>query len=116
LKFAAEIAINTQLRMAIERAELDPNSIEGYLKEAANSHVDLDATTLEFVVRRRLEKEANEFALQPDKIENAQKLNKLLTIIASLPFPVVLWEAQNVSYPPIQNILHGTNGNGNGHG
>jgi Domain of unknown function (DUF3536) len=116
LKSAAEMAINAQLRMAIERAELDPNSIEGYLKEAVNSHVDLDATTLEFVVRRRLEKEANEFALQPDKIENAQKLNKLPAIIASLPFSVVLWEAQNVSYQPIQNVLHGTNGNGNGHG
>ncbi len=114
LKTAAETAINVQLRMAIERAELDPKSIEGYLREAANSRVDLDATTLAFVIRQRLEKEANEFALQPEKIENVQKLNKVLQIIGSLPFPVVIWEAQNVSYQPIKNVLQGMNGNGHG--
>jgi alpha-amylase/alpha-mannosidase (GH57 family) len=114
LKAAAEMAINAQLRVAIERAELDPNSIKSYLKEAANSHVDLDATALEFVIRRRLEKEASEFASQPEKIENVQKINKLLDAISSLPFPVVIWEAQNVSYQPIKNVLSGTNGNGAG--
>jgi alpha-amylase/alpha-mannosidase (GH57 family) len=114
LKSAAEMAINVQLRMAIERAELDPNSIAGYLKEAANSHVDLDTTTLEFVIRQRLEREANEFALQPEKIEIVQKLNKVLHVISSLPFPVVIWEAQNLSYQPIKNVLQGMNGNGHG--
>jgi hypothetical protein len=114
LKSAAEMAINVQLRMAIERAELDPNSIEGYLKEAANSRVDLDTATLEFVIRQRLEREANAFASQPEKIENVQKLNKVLQIISSLPFPVVIWEAQNVSYQPIKNVLQRMNSNGHG--
>jgi len=114
LKSAAEMAINVQLRMAIERAELDPNSIEGYLKEAATSRVDLDTTTLEFVIRQRLEREANDFASQPEKIENVQKLNKVLQVISSLPFPVVIWEAQNVSYQHIKNVLQEMNGNGHG--
>ena len=64
--------------------------------------------------RGSLEKEVYEFASQPEKIENVQKLNKLLAIISSLPFPVVIWEAQNVSYQPIQNFLQGMNGNGDG--
>ena len=114
LKSAAEMAINVQLRMAIEHKELDPNSIEGYLKEAASSRLDLDIATLGFAIRQRLEKEANEFASQPEKIENVQKLNKVLRIIAFLPFPVVLWEAQNISYQPIKNVLQGMNGNGHG--
>ena len=114
LKSAAEMAINVQLRMAIEHAELDPNSIEGYLKEAASSRLDLDIATLGFAIRQRLEKEANEFASQPEKIENVQKLNKVLRIIAFLPFPVVLWEAQNISYQPIKNVLQDMNGNGHG--
>jgi hypothetical protein len=113
LKSAAEMAINVELRMAIEHAEWDPSSIEGYLKQAASSRLDLDIATLGFAIRQRLEREANEFALQPEEIENVRKLNKALHIIASLPFPVVIWEAQNVSYQAIKKVLQG-NGNGRG--
>jgi hypothetical protein len=30
-----------------------------------------------------------------------QKLRKLLEFVATLPFPVALWEVQNVSYAPL---------------
>jgi hypothetical protein len=47
-------------------------------------------------------------------MENVQKLNKVLHVISSLPFPVVIWEAQNVSYQPIKNVLQEMNGNSHG--
>ena len=101
LKAAAEIALNNQLRAAFERPELDASSIQSYFKEAAASHINLDVATLEFVIRKRLEKEAEQFATHLDKIENARKLRQFVDLVRSLPFPVVLWEAQNILYGPL---------------
>ena len=98
---AANIALNSQLRQAFERPELDTDSIQTLLKEAANIKVSLDVTTLEYVIRRKLEKEADTFATDSGNIEAAQRLRKLLELIFSLPFPVVLSEVQNVTYGPL---------------
>jgi hypothetical protein len=61
----------------------------------------LDSTTLEYKVRKRLEKDAADFAANPDDLVAAERLLKLLDLIPALPFPVVLWEAQNVCYRPL---------------
>lgn len=98
---AAEIALNSQLREVFERPELDTDSIRTLLKEAANSKVSLDVTTLEYVIRKKLEKEADNFATDSGNIEAAQRLRRLLEFIVSLPFPVVLREAQNIAYGPL---------------
>jgi alpha-amylase/alpha-mannosidase (GH57 family) len=98
---AAEIALNNQLRQAFQRDEIDSDSIQSYLKEAAVSRVTLDTAGLEYGIRKRLEKEAAQFASQPGNIEGVRRLNKLLDIVGSLPFPVVLWEVQNICYGPL---------------
>jgi alpha-amylase/alpha-mannosidase (GH57 family) len=98
---AADVALNSQLRQEFERPELDADSVQTLLKEAANSKVSLDVTTLEFVIRKKLEKEADNFAVDSGNIEAAQGLRKLLEFIALLPFPVVLREAQNMVYGPL---------------
>jgi len=100
-KAAADIALNSQMRQAFEQTELDRDSIQGYLREAANTQVTLDITTLEYVIRKRLEKEANDFAAHPGDMKTAQTLIKLLELINSLSFPVALWEAQNIAYRPL---------------
>jgi hypothetical protein len=98
---AADIALNSQLRQVLERSELDADSIQTLLKEATNSKVSLDVTTLEFVIRKKLEKEADNFAADSGNIKAARRLRKLLEFIALLPFPVVLREAQNMAYGPL---------------
>jgi alpha-amylase/alpha-mannosidase (GH57 family) len=100
-KSAAEIALNTLLHQALERAEIDPDTINSYLKEAASSHITVDTTTLEYAIRKRVEKEAEDFAAQPDNFEIAERLRKLLDFALALPFPVIIWQAQNVCYGPI---------------
>lgn len=112
LRSAAEYAINNQLHSAFERPELDSHGIESYLKEAAAVHIQLDVPPLEFTIRRRLEREAEQSAQHLDSIENVRKLRQLIDLVASLPFPVVLWEAQNVLFGPLTQALHGTNGFG----
>ena len=101
LKAAAQFALNSQLEQHLERPDLDPDSIQGLLREAAASKIDLDSTTLEFKVRKRLEKDAADFAANPSDLTAAERLIKLLDLIPVFPFPVVLWEAQNVCYRPL---------------
>jgi len=101
LKSAAQIALNSQLEQYLERPDLDPDSIHGLLREAVACKIALDSTTLEYKVRKRLEKEAAEFAANPSDPTLAERIIKLLDLIPALPFPVVLWEAQNVCYRPL---------------
>jgi len=101
LKSAAEIALNSQLQQYLERPDLDTDSIQGLLREAAASKIALDSTTLEYKTRKRLEKEASDFAANPSDPAAAERILKLLDLIPALPFPVVLWEAQNVCYRPL---------------
>ena len=101
LKSAAEIALNNQLQHALERPELDADSIRGLLREATGSKITLDVTTLEYRFRKRIEQEAAAFAANPSDFDAALRLIKLLDLIPSLPFSVVLWEAQNLVYRPL---------------
>jgi alpha-amylase/alpha-mannosidase (GH57 family) len=114
VKTAAEIALNNQLRMAFERPELDADSIQSLLREAVGSHIDLDVTTLEFVIRRRLEKEAEQFAENLEKMDNTHKFRRFVDLVISMPFPVVLWNAQNISYGPLKKFLNGESAKMNG--
>ncbi len=111
MKATAGIALNNKLRMALERAEIDAKAIEGYFREAAAIRVDLDTATLEFTVRKRLEREADQLAVHLDKLESARKLRQLVDFVISLPFRVNLWETENILYDP---LIHGLQNNGSG--
>src|ERR1700730_5044719 len=102
---AADVAINSQLRQSIERSDVDGDNIQSYLKETATSQVALDTTPLEFAMRRRLEAQAASFAEHPDDIEIVQRFRKQLETARLLPFPVTLWEAQNISYAPLMKAI-----------
>jgi alpha-amylase/alpha-mannosidase (GH57 family) len=104
-KAAADVAINSQLRQSFERPDLDADNIQSFLKEAATSRVPLDSTTLEFTIRKRLEEQAARFAEHPDDMENVQRFRKQLDLAQTLPFPVTLWEVQNISYGPLMKAI-----------
>src|SRR5438552_8357007 len=80
LKSAAEVALNSQLQQSFERPDLDPDNIQGLLKETTATNIALDGTTLEYVIRKRIEKEAAGFAANPDDLVAAERLRKLLEI------------------------------------
>jgi alpha-amylase/alpha-mannosidase (GH57 family) len=118
LKVSSEIALNHQLRTAFERPELDATAIRASFKEAAAGHVELDYATLEFAIRKRLEKEAQQFAEHLHSVEDAHKFRLFVDLIVSLPFPIAMWEAQNSLYVPLtealkQPLAQAVNGNGN---
>ena len=77
-KAAADVAINSQLRQSLERPDVDIDNIQSNLKEAANSQVPLYTTTLEFVIRKRVEELAARFAERPDDLEIVKRFRKQL--------------------------------------
>ena len=101
LQSAAEIALNSQLRQAFQSVEMNFDGVRRLLKEASTIHVDLDKTTVEFSIRKRIEEVAAKFASDPANLEILKKLNSLLELTGSLPFQVMLWEAQNTVYAPL---------------
>jgi hypothetical protein len=74
---AAEIALNSQLKQAFERPEVDIEGIQSSLKEAAATRVKLDVSGLEYGLRTRLEKEADDFVCQLVELDRAQSFRKL---------------------------------------
>ncbi len=114
LRSAAEIALNSQLQQLLDKPELDTEAIHSILREAVANKITLDATTLEYKVRRRIEQVAAEFAANPADVTLTERFLKLMNLIPSLPFPVVLWEAQNSCFRPLttafqQNGWHASN-------
>ena len=102
LQSAAEIALNSQLREAFRNRDVDVDSVRRLLKEASGLHVDLDKTTVEFSVRKRIDEEAAaKFASHRADFGTLERLNFLLELAGSLPFPVALWETQNTVYTPL---------------
>ena len=116
LATSARIALNNQLRAAFERSELDANSIQGYVREAASEHVELDVPLLEFVIRRRLENEAQDFITHLNNGVDVHKFREHVELAQALPFPVVLWNLQTTLYGPVTEFLKAspTAENGNG--
>ena len=102
---AVEYAINSMLRRACSSDELDSERVHNLLKEARASNVSLDKTTLEFLLRRKLEILASRFAADPGNLDKLTALQRALTIVKQLPFSVDIWSAQNHVYA-IQSGLY----------
>lgn len=105
LMVAAEIALNNELQQLFISPELDVEDIHGLLKEAAASNIQLDVPTLEYTIRRRIEKEATVFASDARSPVAIQNLRRSLDLLPMLPFDVNIWEAQNICYAPLVKTL-----------
>ena len=92
---AAQVALNSELREALERPDLDAAAIKNLLRDAETAHVTIDSATLEYAMRKHLETQAELFARNPDDLQALKRLYTMLDLAAALPFPVMLWEVQN---------------------
>jgi alpha-amylase/alpha-mannosidase (GH57 family) len=108
----AAVALNSQLQQALERPDVDAVAVKALLREAELNKVALDKTTLEFTIRKRLEAQASAFHQNPNDFETLKRLHTLLDVASELPFPVQLWEAQNLCFAPL--VQAPTNHNGTG--
>ena len=112
---AVEYALNGLLRRACSSDQLDRDRIGNLLQEAHSTNVALDKTTLEFLMRRKLESLSERFAEQPDNLVRLNELLHALKIAKGMPFVVNLWSVQNQVYA-LQNGLYATNRKAAGQG
>ena len=117
LSMVAEFVLSKSLRSAFEREPFDLEGIQSLLEEAREGGVTLDAATLEFSIRKRLERMAKAFSADPNDLSRLQKLASGLSILKSLPFQVNLWTVQNICYEIFQSSydqLRNSSENGDG--
>jgi alpha-amylase/alpha-mannosidase (GH57 family) len=108
LRSVAAIALNSQLQHALEKPDIDVAGIAGLLREARLNNAQLDTTTLEFIMRRRLEIQATAFQGHPEDLDSLKQLHALLDVVGELPFPVGIWTAQNLTFDRLTTNRNGS--------
>jgi hypothetical protein len=73
------------------------------LEEIRRTGVTLDAVTLEFALRRTIERLFTRFVADPMEPGLLPRLEETIDLVQSLPFGVRLWEAQNTYYGMMRN-------------
>jgi hypothetical protein len=102
LEASMEYAINSLLRRALGDPVLDALRIGMLLEEASENQVTLDSTTLEYTIRRNLERMSETFLESSGDLKALETLRDGLKVARSLPFPVILWSVQNKIYEMYQ--------------
>ena len=111
---AAEVTLNAELRRAIEAENLNVDLVRALMEEAKAVHVNLDAPTLEFALRRKLETMAEEWGSQPLDLEKVVSLEAAVRLARSFPFEVRLWEIQNAYHSVLVSSANGNKPHGAG--
>jgi hypothetical protein len=95
---SARAALNSFLRDALAADELKPNHVHSLLAEVKELEIILDAATLEFVTRKRIEKMAEAVATNVADVGSIEQLRKVVALARSLPFAVDLWWVQTLCH------------------
>ncbi len=98
LEMAAEVTLNTDLRRALEADELDMGRIAALVDEAQIAKIPFDTPTLEFALRKTLERLADRLAADPCSFDALSNLEAAVAMADLLPFEVMLWRVQNIYY------------------
>lgn len=95
---SARSALNSFLRDALAADELITDRVHSLLGEAKALDIILDAATLEFVMRKRIEKMADAVAANVADVRQIEQLQKAVALARSLPFAVDLWWVQTLCH------------------
>ena len=101
---AAELIIDMDLHRAVNSDDLDADNVRGLLDTAAAWQVDLDADGIAYDFKVNLEKIMGRLAAEPDDMENLEKLAGMVSLARNMPFPVDLWNVQNLFWEILQTV------------
>ena len=104
LMTAGELVVNEDLRLEFSRDELDHDSIRNLIEAADLAGIALDAETLEFVLRHKLQRLAEEYGQNSEKMDLLERMVAGMNLVYALPFHVNLRKAQNIQYDLNQRI------------
>jgi len=97
-RLAVDFTLNSELLDAFSADEVDLSKSRAILEEIQRTGVKPDAVTLEFALRRTIERLFARFVANPMEPGLLQRLEQTIDLVLSLPFEVRLWEAQNTYY------------------
>jgi len=106
LTLAAGFAINVGLRRVLESDPIDPAQVRSYLALAKSDQMQLDTTTLSYIVDQRMKRAMIELVMSGGSLEMLDRALALARTVTELPFELNLWQAQNIGY----EILRSANG------
>ncbi len=105
LPCTADFVLNYNLGEAFRQPTIDRDIVKNLLREAATLHVELDNVSLEYTLRRTLERLMAWFRENPAEITSLQNLAAAVGTVKTLPFQVNLWKVQNSYYEMFQTVL-----------
>jgi len=95
---AAGYVLNAMLKRAFEADELDFENIRDLVERAYLNGIDLDATTLEIKVRRRLELMTEKLFQTPADMVLLEQVEAAANMLQIFPFEVNLRKVQNIVF------------------
>jgi len=104
---AAEFVLNAELHRAFEDDHLELNHIEQLLREAQLEGISLEGGTLDYSIRKALERLAKRLKTDPDDFSTLHELEKATALVSGLPFRVNLWEVQNICFGMLHTLYRG---------
>ena len=102
MKTTTEYALNGLLKAALDEDTLDFDRIHHLVDEVRIAGVELDRTTLEFALRKNLERMSDHFFHDPLDTAVLKAFTEAVSTARSLPLPLVLWSIQNKSYEVLE--------------
>jgi alpha-amylase/alpha-mannosidase (GH57 family) len=102
-RLAVDFTLNSDLLDAFSADDVDLKKSREILEEIRRTGVKPDAVTLEFALRRTIERLFAQFVAEPTKPGLLSRLEETIDLVQSLPFGVRLWEAQNTYYEMMRN-------------
>jgi alpha-amylase/alpha-mannosidase (GH57 family) len=101
---AAEFVLNTRLRRALGSEPMDIDAVRNLIADAEGAKVTLDAVTLEYTLRMKLEQKAESLRANPANAQLIEGLQAAVDVARSLPLEVNLAKIQNISYDLEQTV------------
>ncbi|MCS7206744.1 MAG: DUF3536 domain-containing protein [Dehalococcoidia bacterium] len=101
---AAEVALNADLRRALNGNGLDWARLTTLVQEAQTWQVGLDRETLAHLLREALERLMERLADSPDDIPLLKHVKDGVAVARTLPFAPDLWKLQNTYYTLLQHV------------
>jgi alpha-amylase/alpha-mannosidase (GH57 family) len=99
---SAEFALNSHLRREFLSDAPTLEKIAPLIEEAKAVNVQLDVPTLEYALRNTLERMAEKLATSPADPQALSRFRAAVELACSLPFPVNLWQVQNLFYEQLR--------------
>ncbi len=101
---AVDFTLNSDLVDTFSADEVDLVKSREILEEIRRTGVKPEAVTLEFALRRTIERLFSQFVANPMQAGLLQRLQDTIALVLTLPFEVRLWEAQNTYYRMMRQI------------